>query len=117
MLDWLLGTRPRAQVGPARVMPTWTRPTTDDADPGPGADGTNGPDTRPAGGPEPTTDADASPWPGGDPEPTTDPGPWPGGDPEPTTRPGTDADTDRAHNPTAGPDTRPGADAPGPPRT
>ena len=101
MLDWLLGTRPRAQVGPARVMPTWTRPTTDEADPGPGADGTNGPDTRPAGGPEPTTD----------------PGPWPGGDPEPTTRPGTDADTDRAHNPTAGPDTRPGADAPGPPRT
>lgn len=95
LVDWLLGTRPRAQVGPARVMPTWTRPTTDDADPGPGADGTNGPDTRPAGGPEPTTDA------------------------------GVGADADRAHNPTtgpgadgtSGPDTRPGADAPGPPRT
>lgn len=58
LLDWLLGTRPRAQVGPARVMPTWTRPTTDpgpDTRPGtannpttgPGADGTSGPDTRP----------------------------------------------------------------------
>ena len=58
LVDWLLGTRPRAQVGPARVMPTWTRPTTDpgpDTRPGtannpttgPGADGTSGPDTRP----------------------------------------------------------------------
>ena len=84
LVDWLLGTRPRAQVGPARVMPTWTRPTT-----GPGADGTVGPD----------------------------PGPRPAGGPEPTTRPGTDADAGRAHNPTTGPDTRPGADAPGPPRT
>ena len=68
LVDWLLGTRPRAQVGPARVMPTWTRPTTD---PGPGADGTNGPGAdadadrahnpttgpRSAGGPgEPTED-------------------------------------------------------------
>ena len=58
LVDWLLGVRPRAQVGPARVMPTWTRPTTDpgpDTRPGtarnpttgPGADGTSGPDTRP----------------------------------------------------------------------
>ena len=87
LVDWLLGTRPRPQVGPARVMPTWTRPTTDDADPSAGADGTNGPDTRPAGGPEPTTDA------------------------------GVGADAGRAHNPLTDPDTRPGADAPGPPRT
>ena len=100
LVDWLLGTRPRAQVGPARVMPTWTRPT---------------------------TDADASPRPGGDPESTADPGPRPAGGPEPTTDAGVGADADRAHNPTTrpgvdgtsgpGPDTRPGADAPGPPRT
>ena len=47
LVDWLLGTRPRAQVGPARVMPTWTRPTTDPGPVprpagGPGADGTSG---------------------------------------------------------------------------
>ena len=92
LVDWLLGTRPRAQVGPARVMPTWTRPTTD-------------PGTRPTGGPEPTA--------GPDTRASTDAGP--GADR--TSGPGPDADADRAHNPTADPDTRPGADAPGPPRT
>lgn len=77
LLDWLLGTRPRAQVGPARVMPTWTRPTTD-----PGADETTDPDPgpRPAGGPEPTTrpgtDADA----GTAHNPTTGPDTRPGAD-------------------------------------
>ena len=96
LVDWLLGTRPRAQVGPARVMPTWTRPTTDT-----NAEGTNGPD------------ADA----GTAHNPITGPGA------DGTTGP--DADAGTAHNPatgpgageTAGPDTRPGADAPGPPRT
>ena len=111
LVDWLLGTRPRAQVGPARVMPTWTRPTTDDADPGPGADGTNGPDTRPAGGPEPTTDAGVGADAGRAHNPPTDPGA------DGTSGHVASADTDRAHNPTTGPDTRPGADAPGPPRT
>ena len=125
LLDWLLGTRPRAQVGPARVMPTWTRPTTDDADPGPGADGTNGPGAdadadrahnpttgpRPAGGPEPTTDAGVGADAGRAHNPTTDPGA------DGTSGHVASADTDRAHNPTTGPDTRPGADAPGPPRT
>ena len=96
LVDWLLGVRPRAQVGPARVMPTWTRPTTDT-----NAEGTNGPD------------ADA----GTAHNPITGPGA------DGTTGP--DADAGTAHNPTtgpgaggtAGPDTRPGADAPGPPRT
>ncbi len=83
LLDWLLGTRPRAQVGPARVMPTWTRPTTDT---GPGADGTADPDPgpRPGGDPEPTTrpgtDADADRAH----NPTTGPGDAPGGPGEPT---------------------------------
>ena len=71
-------------MGPARVMPTWTRPTADTG-------------TRPAGGPEPTA------------------GPDTGADG--TNGPVAGADADRAHNPTTGPDTRPGADAPGPPRT
>ena len=108
LVDWLLGTRPRAQVGPARVMPTWTRPTTDT---GPGADGTNGPDTRPAGGPEPTTDAGVGADAGRAHNPTTDPGA------DGTSGHVASADAGTAHNPTAGPDTRPGADAPGPPRT
>ena len=83
LVDWLLGTRPRAQVGPARVMPTWTRPTTDT---GPGADGTADPDPgpRPGGDPEPTTrpgtDADADRAH----NPTTGPGDAPGGPGEPT---------------------------------
>ena len=72
LVDWLLGVRPRAQVGPARVMPTWTRPTTDAG-------------TRPAGGPgEPTARPDA----GADADrahnPTTGPGDAPGGPGEPT---------------------------------
>ena len=85
LLDWLLGTRPRAQVGPARVMPTWTRPTTD---PGPGADGTNDPGADAATGTahNPTTD-DADPSAGAD----------------GTNGPGADADAGRAHNPTTGP--------------
>ena len=94
LVDWLLGTRPRAQVGPARVMPTWTRPTTDTG-------------TRPAGGPEPTAGPDT----GAD---GTN-GPVAGADAgrahNPTTRPGADGTSG------PGPDTRPGADAPGPPRT
>ena len=108
LLDWLLGTRPRAQVGPARVMPTWTRPTTDT---GPGADGTNDPDTRPAGGPEPTTDAGVGADAGRAHNPTTDPGA------DGTSGHVASADAGTAHNPTTDPDTRPGADAPGPPRT
>ena len=93
LVDWLLGTRPRAQVGPARVMPTWTRPTTDP-----------GPVPRPAGGPgadaatgtahNPTTD-DADPSAGAD----------------GTSGHVVGADADRAHNPTTGP----GTDAPGGP--
>ena len=83
LVDWLLGTRPRAQVGPARVMPTWTRPTTDDADPGAVP--------RPGGGPEPTADPDT--------RPSTDAGPGADG----TNGPGANADADRAHNPTTGP--------------
>ena len=59
----------------------------------------------------PTTDTGADETTG------PDPGPRPAEDPEPTTTPDASADTGRAHNPTAGPDTRPGADAPGPPRT
>ena len=90
-------------MGPARVMPTWTRPTTD-ADPRPGggpepttdadagADRTSGsdgdadavPDTRPGGGPEPTTDADGSSGPGTAHNPTTGPGDAPRGPGEPT---------------------------------
>ena len=88
LVDWLLGTRPRAQVGPARVMPTWTRPTTDDADPGAVP--------RPGGGPEPTADPDT--------RPSTDAGPGADG----TNGPGADADADRAHNPTTGPGDAPG---------
>ena len=83
LVDWLLGTRPRAQVGPARVMPTWTRPTTDDADPGAVP--------RPGGGPEPTADPDT--------RPSTDAGPGADG----TNGPSANADADRAHNPTTGP--------------
>ena len=94
LVDWLLGTRPRPQMGPARVMPTWTRPTTDT---GPGADGTNGPDTRPAGGPEPTTDAGVGADAGRAHNPPTDPGA------DGTSGHVASADTDRAHNPTTGP--------------
>ena len=108
LVDWLLGVRPRAQVGPARVMPTWTRPTTDA---GPGADGTNGPDTRPAGGPEPTTDAGVGADAGRAHNPTTGPGA------DGTSGHVASADAGRAHNPTTDTGTRPGADAPGPPRT
>lgn len=98
LVDWLLGVRPRAQVGPARVIPTWTRPTADTG-------------TRPAGGPEPTTDAGVGADAGRAHNPPTDPGA------DGTSGHVASADTDRAHNPTTGPDTRPGADAPGPPRT
>ena len=82
LVDWLLGTRPRPQMGPARVMPTWTRPTTDT---GPGADGTNDPGADAATGTahNPTTD-DADPSAGAD----------------GTNGPGADADAGRAHNPT-----------------
>ena len=94
LLDWLLGTRPRAQVGPARVMPTWTRPTTDT---GPGADGTNDPGANAATGTahNPTAD-DAGPGADGTSghvasadadgarSPTTDPGDAPRDPGEPT---------------------------------
>ena len=77
LVDWLLGTRPRAQVGPARVMPTWTRPTTDaDASPRPGGD----PESTTDPDPNPTTDAGT----GTAHNPTTGPGDAPGGPGEPT---------------------------------
>ena len=75
LVDWLLGTRPRAKVGPARVMPTWTRPTTD-----------TGPVPRPAGGPG--ADGTSGHVVGADADrahnPTTGPGDAPGGPGEPT---------------------------------
>ena len=94
LLDWLLGTRPRAQVGPARVMPTWTRSTTDTS---PGADGTNDPGANAATGTahNPTAD-DAGPGADGTSghvasadadgarSPTTDPGDAPRDPGEPT---------------------------------
>ena len=94
LVDWLLGVRPRAQVGPARVMPTWTRPTTDT---GPGADGTNDPGANAATGTahNPTAD-DAGPGADGTSghvasadadgarSPTTDPGDAPRDPGEPT---------------------------------
>ena len=77
LVDWLLGVRPRAQVGPARVMPTWTRPTTDaDASPRPGGD----PESTTDPDPNPTTDAGT----GTAHNPTTGPGDAPGGPGEPT---------------------------------
>ena len=88
LLDWLLGTRPRAQVGPARVMPTWTRPTTDT---GPGADGTNDPGADAATGTAHNPTAD-------------DAGPGADG----TSGHVASADADRAHNPTTCPGDAPG---------